>query len=333
MAFHILSFFLLPVLVFGQYNDLDYPTVLRESEWTHDSLKPYGRIAGLDASNSQELYIFGRVDREWRHDSFKNDIFVDKEKGPITVDTIGVIDQSTGILTKSFGSGLFYMPHGITVAPSGDVWVTDVALHQVFRFSQNDLSKPNLIIGEAFVPGNDVKHFCKPADIAISSSGVAFVSDGYCNSRVLIIDPAGVVMREVATGEFDIPHSITLLEEQDMFCVADRENRRVACYGAGLRQQNLGVKMAQLTHPSSGRIYAVDHSGDVILALNGPAIEGLLDPSVAAMDLESGRTLSYLTPSTRLLLPHDVSISGDGMRVFVADLDPKAAQNVYRFDF
>lgn len=67
------------------------------------------------------------------------------------------------------------MPHGISVDADGNVWVTDVALHQVMRFSPSDTSNPDLVLGEAFVPGNDQFHFCKPTDIAISSTGVAYI--------------------------------------------------------------------------------------------------------------------------------------------------------------
>lgn len=54
------------------------------------------------------------------------------------------------------------MPHGISVDPQGNVWLTDVALHQVFRFKRDQDDKPDLVLGERFVPGNDDKHFCKP---------------------------------------------------------------------------------------------------------------------------------------------------------------------------
>ena len=71
----------------------------------------------------------------------------------------------------------FYLPHGLTVDKQGNVWVTDVALHQVFRFPK-DSDIPDLTIGERFVPGNDPKHFCKPTDVAVLSTGEFFVADG-----------------------------------------------------------------------------------------------------------------------------------------------------------
>lgn len=54
------------------------------------------------------------------------------------------------------------MPHGISIDPQGNIWLTDVALHQIFRFKRDQLDRPDLVLGEAFVPGNDDKHFCMP---------------------------------------------------------------------------------------------------------------------------------------------------------------------------
>jgi len=85
------------------------------------------------------------------------------------------------------------MPHGISVDLEGNVWVTDVALHQVFRFIHGSWDSPGLVLGEAFVPGNDLNHFCMPTDVAISSSGTVYISDGYCNSRILVLSASGVV--------------------------------------------------------------------------------------------------------------------------------------------
>ena len=76
------------------------------------------------------------------------------------------------------------MPHGLTVDKDGNIWVTDVGRHQVLKFAPNNTNEPILQIGEIFVPGNDKKHFCQPADVAVLRNGDFFVADGYCNSRI-----------------------------------------------------------------------------------------------------------------------------------------------------
>ena len=67
------------------------------------------------------------------------------------------------------------MPHGMSIDHQGNIWVTDVALHQVMKFSPNDLENPILTLGEAFKTGSDEKHFCQPTDVVVSSNGYAFI--------------------------------------------------------------------------------------------------------------------------------------------------------------
>ena len=45
------------------------------------------------------------------------------------------------------------------------------------KFSKGS-SNASLVLGEALVPGNDDKHFCKPTDVAVAPNGEFFVADG-----------------------------------------------------------------------------------------------------------------------------------------------------------
>lgn len=65
-----------------------------------------------------------------------------------------------------------------------------MAMHQVFKFLPG-ADKPILTLGQAFSPGTSNAHFCKPTDVAVASSGVFFVADGYCNSRIMKFDRDG----------------------------------------------------------------------------------------------------------------------------------------------
>ncbi|CAH2218585.1 jg13580 [Pararge aegeria aegeria] len=97
----------------------------------------------------------------------------------------------------------FYMPHGITVDKEGNVWLTDVALHQVFKFTPQSKSRPALVLGEKFVPRDDDNHFCKPSAVAVLSTGDFFVADGYCNSRIVKFAPDGTKILQWGKGEQD----------------------------------------------------------------------------------------------------------------------------------
>lgn len=81
------------------------------------------------------------------------------------------------------------------------MWVTDVALHQVFKFSQGG-GNPLLSLGVAFVPGNDDDHFCKPSAVAVMSTGDFFVSDGYCNTRIIKFDKNGKFLIQWGRNSF-----------------------------------------------------------------------------------------------------------------------------------
>lgn len=84
-----------------------------------------------------------------------------------------------------------------------------------------------MVLGKAFEPAtgdSDTERFCQPTDVAVASNGDIFVSDGYCASRVLKFNSKGQYVGHFGDGQFAIPHSIALLEDMDLVCVADREH-------------------------------------------------------------------------------------------------------------
>lgn len=102
--------------------------------------------------------------------------------------------------------------------------------------------------------------------MAVSSSGVFFVSDGYCNKRILKFDADGRLL-DVHTGSFHVPHSLALSEEKDALCVADRENSRVVCIHAGLNgDAKFGSPYGRTGHKGQnvGKVYAVAARGTEI---------------------------------------------------------------------
>ena len=129
------------------------------------------------------------------------------------------------------------MPHGLSYDPFGNVWLTDVALHQVFRYDKDQLNRPAMVLGEQFVPGKDVGHFCKPTDVQVSAkTKLVFVSDGYCNGRIMVFSYDGRFVKQFGEKQdILVAHSLSLIEEADLVCVADREHGRALCYDAGVR--------------------------------------------------------------------------------------------------
>jgi peptidylamidoglycolate lyase len=180
---------------------------------------------------------------------------------------------------NSWGANYFIMPHGLTVDKDNNIWVTDVGLHQIFKFSHN--GQLLMTLGVAKVSGNDSLHFNMPTDVAIANDGSFYVSDGYGNSRIVKFSPKGKYLLEWGTygnkqGEFDIPHAITLDNTGNVY-VADRENNRIQVFdskGEFLKDLKNNEQVAQIpsvTIDKSQNLFAIDYDF-VDTLINGSTI-------------------------------------------------------------
>lgn len=128
-----------------------------------------GQITAVAINPEGNPVIFHRGSRVWTEESFNDtEYFQEIEKGPINENTILTLDCNTGDVIDERGSGAFYMPHGMTIDRYNNIWVTDVALHQVFKFKPNK-DYPTVTIGRRFQPGSSPNHLCKPTAVAVSS--------------------------------------------------------------------------------------------------------------------------------------------------------------------
>lgn len=94
--------------------------------------------------------------------------------GPIDVDTILKLDAANGKVLNSWGASLFYFPHGMTIDHNGNIWVTDVALHQVFKFKPKS-RYPSITIGRRFQPGSIPSQLCKPTAVSVATTGEVYI--------------------------------------------------------------------------------------------------------------------------------------------------------------
>lgn len=155
-----------------------------DSSWP--KTRQLGSVSAVSFDNNGNVVVFHRGDHVWDGSSFNyGNVYLPRNKGPIAANAIIAFNRKTGDVSYEWGSGLFYMPHGLTVDHENNVWVTDVALHQVMKFNANNRTKPELTLGTAFQPGNSLKKFCKPTAVAVLPNGDFFVSDGYCNARII----------------------------------------------------------------------------------------------------------------------------------------------------
>ncbi|XP_039278160.1 peptidyl-alpha-hydroxyglycine alpha-amidating lyase 2-like [Nilaparvata lugens] len=292
--------------------------------WPKTELK-VGQISGVTVNNVGQPVIFHRADRVWDSDSFDSDNrYKHEEKGPIEAETIYVLDPEDGNVLQKWGANFFYMPHGITIDRKGNVYLTDVALHQVFKFAPQ-ASRPSLTLGKRMEPGSGHLHFCKPTSVAVANNGQMFVADGYCNSRIMKFDSDGRLVRIFPQRQeflsLQVPHSVTLLEQRDLLCIADRDDMRVACIGANL-YHTARTAAFTIQQPDMGRVFAIASRGDFVYAVNGPTSQ-LLPVKGFTLDPMAENVIDHWGPKTNTFTsPHSIAISPDGKYLYVSEIGP-----------
>ncbi|CAH2297113.1 Peptidyl-glycine alpha-amidating monooxygenase A precursor [Pelobates cultripes] len=300
--------------------------------WPGVNLK-LGQVSGLALDANNNLVIFHRGDHIWDANSFDNTfVYQQRGIGPIEENTILVVNPNSSAILKSIGKNLFFLPHGLSMDKDGNYWVTDVALHQVFKLGPqgNEL----LTLGKAFQPGSDRKHFCQPTDVAVDPiTGNFYVSDGYCNSRIVQFSPNGMFIMQwgeetsanMGPGQLQIPHSLTLAPEHSQICVADRENGRIQCF-----HSETGRFIKEIKHKEFGReLFAVSYADGLLYAVNGKSYFGDSPPVQGfVMNFSSGEIIDTFTPVRKSFnMPHDLVASEDGT-VYVGDAH---ADTVWKF--
>jgi peptidylamidoglycolate lyase len=138
-----------------------------------------GEVAGVAVDVDGHVFVFHRPGRGF------DPAATEKLAEPAVLE----IDAGSGALIHSWGADTFLVPHGITIDRSNNVFLTDVGLQQVFKFTHD--GKLLLALGEPRVGAWDATHFNQPTDIQIRPDGTFYVSDGYVNSRVAIFDRNG----------------------------------------------------------------------------------------------------------------------------------------------
>ena len=213
---------------------------------------------GIGLDKFDHIFVFQRTGRKWT-EPFPDSL--------ISQNTVIELDNETGKLINSWGANHFIMPHGLAVDKDNNVWVTDVALQQIFKFSHE--GKLLMKLGIAKEPGNDSLHFNLPTDIAFADDGTFYVSDGYGNSRVVKFSSSGKFIKSWGTygskpGEFIIPHGIAI-DGKNIIYVADRQNNRIQLFdtsGTFLKEVKNDMHVEQLPSVAidlNNTLFAIDY--------------------------------------------------------------------------
>jgi hypothetical protein len=154
-------------------------------------------------------------------------------------DPVISVDRSGRVL-RSWGKGMFKIPHSIKVDPDGNVWTTDAGDGLVMKFTAGGKKLQEIALRDAPVgkdcgfPAAAVNNFidaCGTTDIVFLPGGRLFLTDGYGRMRVLGYSAGGTRISEWGgrgdnPGQFRVPHGLAY-DGQSVLYVADRDNGRL----------------------------------------------------------------------------------------------------------
>lgn len=270
-----------------------------------------GQVSGIGVDSRSNVFVFRRADRTLPSTSVSLE--------PIAEPTVWHFDGQSGRLLGRWGAHQFAMPHGLTVDREDNLWLTDIALHQVFKYSHDGV--PLLTLGTRGVRGSDTAHFDGPADVAIGADGSIYVADGYGNNRVVQFSAQGRYIREwgrKGSGpvEFNLPHGIAI-DSMGRLYVADRGNARVQIF------DSTGRFLQEWRNSVLGRPWAVRVASDgFVYLVDG----GDLHPPERAriyMLTQAGKVVAsfgtFGNYDGQFIWPHSITVAPSGA-VYVGDV-------------
>ena len=270
-------------------------------------------VSGVGVDSRGNVLVLHRADREWPQSD-------ELDTRPIPVDTVVHFDGRTGRVIDTWGANRFAMPHGLTVDHQDNVWITDVAFHQVYKCSSR--GELLLTLGQRGVPGGDRSQFNRPTKVAVSRDGSVYVSDGYRNNRVVSFTGDGrfrLAWGSKGSGpaEFDLPHGIAVNARGRVF-VADRSNARVQIFDAN------GRYLAEWKGAAYGRPFDIAIAADetAFIADGGDIPEKPPDRSAVVVvrsdDSRVERFGQFGLYDGQFYRAHALAVGGDGS-VYVGD--------------
>jgi hypothetical protein len=234
-------------------------------------------------------------------------------------DPVIVVDRGGRVL-RSWGTGMFKIPHSIKVDPSGNVWTTDAGDGLVLKFTVEGRKLQEIALGDAPVgkdcgfPSAAVNNFidaCGTTDIAFLPDGRLFLTDGYGKMRVLEYSGSGTRLRSWGgrgdgQGQFRVPHGLAH-DGKSMLFVADRDNGRLQRFDWS------GRYLGEWSH--LGRVGAIAFDNGVLWAVtsapadNSSSGRGAVSAWLIKVDPSTGTILGKTETTNADFL--DVGANGD----------------------
>ncbi|WP_299739254.1 peptidyl-alpha-hydroxyglycine alpha-amidating lyase family protein [uncultured Rossellomorea sp.] len=293
-----------------------------------------GEASGVAVDSKGDIFYLHRGSSEYGGESL------------IQEPALIVIDGETKEVKNRWGKNMFASPHGLEIDDEDNVWITDITLNKVYKFTPDGhllatfgddypfYMEAALRIRNVLpnLPTGMTKYtFARPTDVTVMEDGSFAVSDGYRNRRIVKFDSDGNFLWEKndlgnGTGEFNLPHGISHDQKGNLF-VADRNNARVQV----LNQD--GEFLDAWEQKEIGRPFGVEvgNDGNVYLVDGGDALypnTGRGSHQVVIVN-KNGEIINRFgkwgSKAGEMKVPHDVAVNQNG-DIFVAELQNNRLQ-------
>src|ERR1051326_7399578 len=107
-------------------------------------------------------------------------------------DPVLVVNRDGKIL-RSWGKGMYKIPHSIRIDPQGNIWTVDSGSSMILKFTPQGQKLMEIAVGEQ-PAGRGATN--GTSDIAFGPDGRIYISDGYGNARILEYNAKGERVRQ-----------------------------------------------------------------------------------------------------------------------------------------
>jgi len=224
-------------------------------------------------------------------------------------DPVIAVDPQGRVL-RSWGKGMYTVPHSVRVDPDGNIWTVDAGSSVLLKFTPEGKKLQEIDVGEV-ATGSDCAFptLCGTTDVTFGPDGRLFISDGYGNARILEYTADGKRVKVwgskgTGPGQFQIPHGIAF--DGKVLYVADRTNARIQRFDTD------GRYLGEWKH--LGRPFALKLAGGalwVALMTVEPAGQnpgGRASPWILKLDRATGKVLGQVEAPG----PHSIDVSEPG---------------------
>ena len=231
----------------------------------------------------------------------RNGLIYVLQRGP-DADPVIVVDRQGRVL-RSWGRGLYRIPHSIRIDSDGNVWTVDAGSSMVYKFSAD--GKQRLEINVGGLPTAPRSPFCGTTDIAFAHDRI-LISDGYANARIVEYSTEGKRLREWGVAgegpsQFRIPHAIAI-DREGIIYVADRENGRIQRFSPE------GRYLDEWRHLGKTFSLKVAPSGELWLGTQPRDVENGAEPWIVKVDRKTGKILGVIESRGH----HSIDLNADG---------------------